>query len=197
MKQILYKSWIQEGGSINIQNQLELFMKLFIILLLSLIMMRKCCKNNEERKKSIIRGNYRNVLQLNGGAIISSRKMNYFFEGCLTSLCLRDSIYNTDWNKGYYACNQYKSIIIDLFQPYQLNTIKLRIWDLQLTRYYNMEVYLIYEGIKTLIYKSITQSVVTIKFIDQFVQQIELYNRNGNTVHSKLEIIKIEAFYQL
>ncbi|CAD8146651.1 unnamed protein product [Paramecium octaurelia] len=172
-------------------------MNLLIIILLSLIYIRESCKIDDQIKKSIIRGNYQNLLHLNNGAVISSRQTNYYPEGGQTSLCLRDSIYNTDWRKGYYACNQYKSIIIDLFQPYELNTMRIRIWDLELARYYNMEVYIIYDGIKTLIYKSLTQSVITIKFIDQYVHQIELYNRDGNTSHKQLEIIKIEAYYQL
>ncbi|CAD8190922.1 unnamed protein product [Paramecium pentaurelia] len=172
-------------------------MKFVIAIILKLIVIGECCQTQEKIKKSIVRGGYKNVLHLNNGALISSRIMNYFNQGQIKSLCLRDSIYNTDWTQGYYACHQGGSIIIDLIQTYELNTLKLRIWDLQFTRWYNLEVYVIYNNIKTLIFQSLAQSVIAIKFKDQYVGQIEIFNRNGNTVHSKLEIIKIEAFYQI
>ncbi|CAD8108062.1 unnamed protein product [Paramecium primaurelia] len=147
-------------------------MQFVIVIILELIVIGGCCQPQDKIKKSIIRGSYTNVLHLNNGALISSRKMNYYPEGQIQSLCLRDSIYNVNWQKGYWGCNQGNSIIIDLFQTYELNTLKLRVWDLEFARWYNLEVYIIYNNIKKLIFttthtQGLSQNVI--KKVDQFL----------------------------
>ncbi|CAD8179249.1 unnamed protein product [Paramecium pentaurelia] len=168
-----------------------------MVIILELIVIGGCCQPQDKINKSIIRGGYTNVLNLSNGALISSRQMNYYPEGQIQSLCLRDSIYNVNGHKGFWACLIGRSIIIDLFQTYELNTLKLRVWDLEFARWYNLEVYIIYNNIKKLIFQQLAQRVITIQFEDQYVEQIEIFNRSGNTVHSALDIIKIEAFYQI
>ncbi|CAD8214617.1 unnamed protein product [Paramecium octaurelia] len=82
------------------------------------------CLKQQDELLSIIRGKYKNVLQLNRGAIISSRKQNVFLGGNYGS-CLNDAIYQL----SYYTWSlQGQSITFQLPQSYELNTLKIWFW---------------------------------------------------------------------
>ncbi|CAD8215566.1 unnamed protein product [Paramecium octaurelia] len=154
------------------------------------------CKRREAKLKSIIRGKYKNVLNYNMGALISSKQQNGFYVGIYGS-CLRDNIYTITGGYGYTSSVLGKSIIFDLQEYYELNTLKIWFWD-QTYRFYRLKIYLIYNDVETIIYESnFVQSITTINFPVQAVQSFKVYNLNGNTENTWLHIIKAEAYYKL
>ncbi|CAD8201710.1 unnamed protein product [Paramecium pentaurelia] len=156
----------------------------------------QACQRREARLKFITRGKYKNVLNYNMGALISSKVINGFSGGNQGS-CYRDTIYTITGGYGFTASALGNSIIFDLQEQYQLNTLKIWFWD-QSYRFYTIKIYLIYNDVETIIYEStLVQSITTIKFSDQSVQKFKIYNENGNTQNTGLHIIKAEAYYKL
>ncbi|CAD8196073.1 unnamed protein product [Paramecium octaurelia] len=154
------------------------------------------CKQRQARLYSILRGKYYNVLNQNRGGIISS-KLSNSFAGGIQGSCIRDNTNYINGSFGYTACGIGLSIIFDLVQQYQLNTLKIWLWD-QDDRFYRIKVYLIYNDLKTQIYESnFAQQAITITFSDQQVQQFQIYNVNGNTYNVGLHNIKLEAYYKI
>ncbi|CAD8179251.1 unnamed protein product [Paramecium pentaurelia] len=154
------------------------------------------CFKRQARIRSILRGNYQNALNQNRGALISSKLQNGFAGGVQGS-SLRDNIYTITGGFGYTASAIGNSIIFDLQQQYELNTLKVWLWD-QDDRVYRLKVYLIQNDVETQIFESnFVQKILTIKFPDQQVQKFKIYNVNGNTYNVGLHIIKIEGLYKL
>ncbi|CAD8116045.1 unnamed protein product [Paramecium sonneborni] len=154
------------------------------------------CQKKQAKFRSIIRGDYQNMLNYYRGVVISSKLQNGFAGG-LQGSSLRDNIYMISGIYGFTATSIGNSIIFDLQQQYELNTLKIWLWD-QDDRVYRIKVYLIYKDIETKIYESnLAQTIVTITFPSQQVQKFKIYNVNGNTYNDGLHIIKIESFYKL
>ncbi|CAD8190277.1 unnamed protein product [Paramecium pentaurelia] len=148
------------------------------------------CLNKYNQMLSIIRGNYKNVLHLMNGAIISSRKQNGFL-GDNHGSCLNDAIYritNYTWNLTG------NSIIFELIQTYELNTLKLWFWDGD-NRIYRFNIYIINETQESLIYDSTSNSIFTLTFTDQFVKGFRILNVSGNTIDQGVHLLKVEAYY--
>ncbi|CAD8213491.1 unnamed protein product [Paramecium pentaurelia] len=123
------------------------------------------------------------------------RKQLAFFYRILL-LIFRDTIYIIGGAYGYQWCRIGQSIQVDLIQKYELNTIKIWLWD-QDNRVYRVKVFIKFQNIETKIYESnLAQSVVTIRFPDQLVEQFRIYNTYGNTYNIGLHVIKVEAYYQ-
>ncbi|CAD8137807.1 unnamed protein product [Paramecium octaurelia] len=154
------------------------------------------CNRREAKLKSIIRGKYKNVINYNMGTLISSKQQNGFAVGIYGS-CLRDNIYTITGGYGFTSSAIGNSIIFDLQEQYELNTLKIWLWD-QSYRFYRIQIYLIYQQVETIIYESnFAQSITTITFPVQSVQGFKVYNLNGNTQNTGLFIIKAEAYFKL
>ncbi|CAD8197583.1 unnamed protein product [Paramecium pentaurelia] len=150
---------------------------------------QNCSSINQKIQQSIIRGNYQNVLNQNWGNLISSKNMNWLCGGN-DGNCLRNAIlYQVKIVVTYIA-------IQDLMQKYELNTLKIWLWDGDY-RFSTIKVFIKLENTETLIYDSnLAQSIVTITFPDQIVGSFRIYNTAGNTRNTGLYLIKVEAYYK-
>ncbi|CAD8105956.1 unnamed protein product [Paramecium primaurelia] len=153
------------------------------------------CLNVCSRINSTKRGNYLNVLNYHNGDLISSKNKNQFNDYNDGSP-FRDEIYLVTSYFGFLMCSLGQSIQINLIQKYELNTLKIWLWD-RTNRFYTIEVFIIFENVETRIYESNqAQSILTIQFPAQKVESFRIYNTGGNTVNSILHIIKVEAYYK-
>ncbi|CAD8165199.1 unnamed protein product [Paramecium octaurelia] len=153
--------------------------------------------------KSKIRGNYQDVASEKNGAIITTaRIINFYYPGSLASP-LRDSLYfyiEFGMQVGHVYFDLYLSLIIELTQPYEINLVRFRIWDVD-NRIADLQIFLIGadRNTETQIYNGFAQSVKEVRFPDQLVTKIRFYNKNGTSYpgHKLLSFIKVQAFYQL
>ncbi|CAD8214722.1 unnamed protein product [Paramecium pentaurelia] len=101
---------------------------LIIILILIQITQQNCIRQSKSLNQ-LLKRNHQNVLSYLQGALISSKKINYFNEGNY-GVCLRDSIYKI-MSSGipYTQCELGQYISILLLQKYLLNTLKILFWD--------------------------------------------------------------------
>ncbi|CAD8142938.1 unnamed protein product [Paramecium pentaurelia] len=150
------------------------------------------------KQKSIIRGEYKDVAQESAGAIISNARSVGFVGGLKNSSPLRNAIYYMI-SGGYCYVGLSQFIIIDLLQTYEINTIKIWLYDRDPTfiRTYDIQIFASGLGINDqLIYESNnSKSVTIIKFSDTLIKQIKIKNRNGSSLDQWLVILKIQAFY--
>ncbi|CAD8198831.1 unnamed protein product [Paramecium pentaurelia] len=116
-----------------------------------------------------IEQNYLNVLNYHNGDLISSKNKNQFNDHNDGSP-FRDEIYLVTSYFGFLMCSLEQSIQINLIQKYELNTLKIWLWDRN-NRFYTMEVFIIFENVETRIYENNqAQSILTIKFPAQKVE---------------------------
>ncbi|CAD8203724.1 unnamed protein product [Paramecium pentaurelia] len=154
---------------------------------------QNCSSINEKIQRSIIRGNYQNVLNQNQGNLIQSKNV-IWFGGSIVGNFLRNAIYKVDGEIGFLFCSIGYSLKVDLLQKYELNTVKIWLWNGDY-RFYNIKVFIKLENTETKIYDSNqAQSIVTIKFPNQLVQSLRIYNTAGNTKDGGLQVIKVEAY---
>ncbi|CAD8211021.1 unnamed protein product [Paramecium octaurelia] len=173
--------------------QWKLFQILAMILFFNMpIIANQYCLRRQVKIKSIIRGNYKNVLHIQNGALISSKSSNKFYGGN-NGICLKDAAYITSI---YQWCQQGYSIVLVFLQKYELNTLKIWFWDGD-NRIYRIKIYTQLESQETQIYDGFTKSVFTISFPDQVVSGVRILNVAGNTYNTHLHLIKIEASYKL
>ncbi|CAD8187962.1 unnamed protein product [Paramecium octaurelia] len=99
---------------------------MFMLIFFSLVIdSNQTSLKSKDDMLSAIRGNYKNVLQKEEGAIISSKSQNGMKAGNNGS-CLNDQMYDLEiytWNSSGY------SITFQLRQIYELNTLKIWFWD--------------------------------------------------------------------
>ncbi|CAD8063504.1 unnamed protein product [Paramecium sonneborni] len=171
-----------------------------LLILITLQQFQSCCLSScylrEKKFKSILRGNYKNVISYENDSLLISRKQNNFNgSGRLIGMLFRNQIYGEV--KGTHCQINY-SIIIQLKQNYELNTLILWLWDQQ-TRYYNLVVYVSYQEQETVIFDQVAAfaKAIYINFPAQFVNKFRVYNRNGNSASSATNIIKAEAYYKV
>ncbi|CAK66041.1 unnamed protein product (macronuclear) [Paramecium tetraurelia] len=153
---------------------------------------------DEIKQKSVIRGEYKDVAQESAGAIVFNSRTVGYVGGQKNSSPLRDAIYYII-SGGYCYAGMSQFIIIDLLQTYQLNTIKVWLYDRDPTfiRTYDMQLFISSSDTNDqLIYESnISKSLTTIKFPDTQIKQIKIKNRGGSTIDQWLILLKIQAFY--
>ncbi|CAD8207362.1 unnamed protein product [Paramecium octaurelia] len=99
--------------------------------------------------------------------------------------CFRDIIYTVAGNFGYTGNLIGTSIIIDLQQAYELNTLKLWFYDLD-SRSYTIRAYVIFNNTDKIISESYHGQSITI-----------IFNLNGNTYNIGFNILKVEAYFRL
>ncbi|CAD8062809.1 unnamed protein product [Paramecium primaurelia] len=157
---------------------------------------RYCSRNN--KIKALTRGYYKNVMSYDASPLLTSRKQNLFVGvGKEMGILLRNEIYSADSNNRGTYMSLGKSIIIELLQVYQLNTLKLMLRNGNV-RTYDFIVYASDSNKEIKIFDSITYyiEVVTIKFPNQFVKYFRIYNRGGNSDAAFIHIIKAEAYFK-
>ncbi|CAD8128294.1 unnamed protein product [Paramecium sonneborni] len=153
---------------------------------------------DELNQKSVIRGEYKDVAHESAGAIISNGRIVGYVGGQKNSSPLRSAIYYIV-SGGYCYVGSSYFINIDLLQTYELNTIKIWLYDRDPTfiRTYDIEVYISGLDITDqLIYENnISKSLTTIKFTDTGVKSIKIKNKSGSSIDQWLILLKIQAFY--
>ncbi|CAD8128302.1 unnamed protein product [Paramecium sonneborni] len=172
------------------------------LILITLQLFQSCCLKNGCQRinqfKSTLRGNYKNVISYENGSLLISRKQNSFNgSGRFLGVLFRNEIYaNSADIKGTF-CSINTSIIIQLRQNYELNTLVLWLWDGQ-SRQYNLVVYASHLENETVIFDQISAQAkaIQIQFSPQIVDKFRVYNRNGNSVSTTTNIIKAEAYYK-
>ncbi|CAD8138402.1 unnamed protein product [Paramecium pentaurelia] len=166
--------------------------------LFSILILTNCCTLNQIQKNTrILRGYYKDVLNYQQINLIS-RKNTYFNGGLLNSQLNRDAIYYVNTGIGYTFCSLHHSIEIFLFKKYQLNTIVIEIWNRSANPHYDFEVYIGYlENEKQIYENSSFAGIIRIRFEDQLVDKIRIYNRGGSNYNGNLSVIKVQAFYQI
>lgn len=98
--------------------------------------------------------------------MITSKKSNSFSGGFDNGIFVRDSIYYVTGGVGYTSCAISGSIIIELRQANELNTLVFWLWD-RSVRTYGLIVYASYEGIETIILDTLaTVGVVRVRFTE-------------------------------
>ncbi|CAD8206379.1 unnamed protein product [Paramecium octaurelia] len=158
------------------QKMLKLMLMLLIFHFLRAT--NQICIKRQDELLLVIRGNYKNVLQLNGGAIISTKLENGFgFEGGNMEAALMGHFTNFYIIRGTFQENQL----------YELNTLKIRFFDND-GRIYSVNIFLLNEKQETLIYDGNAQSIFILKFPDQLVNGVRILNVSGST---------LKAFYTL
>ncbi|CAK73533.1 unnamed protein product (macronuclear) [Paramecium tetraurelia] len=183
----------------KLQFQGELILILYIFIIQAT---EQECQISISEQKSILKRDFKNVLQKQAGALISEARQNFFSFGNLGS-CLKDDPYSIFADGVPYTnCKIGKKISITLMQKYLLNTLKLWFWDLgyifsEDIRYYTIIVYTVLNGVQTKIYDSnLATSIVKIKFDEQQVERFDVLNVGGNTYYrNNLDIIKADAYY--
>ncbi|CAK72613.1 unnamed protein product (macronuclear) [Paramecium tetraurelia] len=150
-----------------------------------------------QKKARILRGYYKDVVSFKQINLIS-RKNTYFYGGQLNSLINRDAIYYVNSSNGYSYCPLHKSIEIFLNKKYEINTVVIQIWDRLDTSHYDFEVYISFEENEIKIYENASfAGFIRIKFEDQLVDKIRIYNRGGSGFNGNLSVIKVQAFYSI
>ena len=76
----------------------------FIFLTIVLFYPSNCSNCNKLSLRSILRGNYRDVLRLKNGPLITSKKLNTFAGGFDNGIFVRDSIYYITGGVGFTYC---------------------------------------------------------------------------------------------
>ncbi|CAD8213639.1 unnamed protein product [Paramecium pentaurelia] len=153
----------------------------FIIILFFLIQYtEQNCIRSFKQQKSILKGNHKNVLQLQQGSMISSKKINMLLFGNNGSL-FKDNPYTIMSNGvDFIYCHIGSNISIALMQKYLLNTLKIWLQEYdyifqQQFRYYDIIIYTILNNEKTKIYESKQANcIITIEFPDQFVEEFQV-----------------------
>ncbi|CAD8153679.1 unnamed protein product [Paramecium pentaurelia] len=108
-------------------------------------MNKQDCTSQLQELNSLLKRNHQNVLSYQAGALISSKMINYFYDGN-NGDCLRDEIYKIlPYGSFYTGCQLGQYISIRLLQRYLLNTLKLWFWEFgylynEGIRYYNIIV---------------------------------------------------------
>ncbi|CAD8070522.1 unnamed protein product [Paramecium sonneborni] len=140
------------------------------------------------------------VASESNGAIISTARINKFIGSANLASPLRTSIYYYQpihKTVGNLFGELHESVIIELLQVYELNRVRFRLWDYG-DRITDMQVFVIGQDriTETEIFNGLAKDVMTIKFPDQLVSKIKLYNTNGANIETKrFSIIKIQAYY--
>ncbi|CAD8069392.1 unnamed protein product [Paramecium primaurelia] len=175
---------------------------LIIIFFLLIQYTEQYCITQFKQQQSILKGNHKNVLQLQKGSLISSKKINFFEYGNNASF-LKDNPYTIMTNGvDFTYCQLGKYISMTPMQKYLLNTLKIWLWEFDYIfqnqfRYYDIIIYAILNNEKTKIYENKQANcIVTIEFPDQFVEEFQVLNVGGNTINMELHIIKAEAYYK-
>ncbi|CAD8118548.1 unnamed protein product [Paramecium sonneborni] len=154
-----------------------------------------CSRQN--KIKTQIRGNYKNVISYDESPLLTSRKQNYIqLSG--SGILFRNEIYGAYQNYLGTYCGKGKSIVIELRQAFELNTLKIMLRNGDV-RTYDFIVYASDSNKETVIFDGINyyNEVAKIKFQNQFVKYFRIFNRNGNSETANINIIKIEAYFQL
>ncbi|CAD8046736.1 unnamed protein product [Paramecium primaurelia] len=168
---------------------------IFKVLLLILTIANCCTLNQIQKKTRILRGNYKDVLNFQQINLIS-RYNTYFNGGQMNSQLNRDAIYYVNSAIGYTYCSLHNSIEITLFKNYELNTVVVEIWDRLVDVHYDFEIYISFLEQEKKIYENASfAGVIKIRFKDQLVDKIRIYNRGGSNYNGFLSIIKAQAFY--
>ncbi|CAK67498.1 unnamed protein product (macronuclear) [Paramecium tetraurelia] len=189
----IFKTKINQSPFMKQRGQI--IVAIIILLDFSLITHQQCLKR-QTTMRSITRGKYKNSLHISNGALISSTKENFFYKNN-SGNCLRDTIYEVSGQTGFMYCMPGFSIQLKLLQKYELNTLKLWIWDRD-NRLQTLQLYVKVGNLETKVYETtMAQSVVTITFPDQFVEEFRIFNIAGNTNNPGLHLIKVEAYYKL
>ncbi|CAD8050385.1 unnamed protein product [Paramecium primaurelia] len=177
--------------------------KLCLFLILITLQQSQSCSHvngcqRTKQIKSILRGNYKNIISYENGSLLVSRKQNSFNgSGRFIGMLFRNEIYENSADLKGTFCGISYSILIELRQNYELNNLKLWLWDAQ-ARYYNLIVYAIFSEKETIIFDSVSaQSIIHIQFPVQIVKQFRIYNRNGNSASGTINVVKAEAYYQI
>ncbi|CAD8055510.1 unnamed protein product [Paramecium primaurelia] len=174
-------------------NTNQVYYKLLFLNLL-LILGNSCQKS---KLKSIIRGNYQNVLSQSKGPLLVTRSSNSLEGGQKNGLLFRDQIYMVTTSTGFTYCYIDKSIIITLIQVYELNTFTFWLWD-RGARQYSLIVYTSFKDKEKVIFDStVATGIIKIKFSNQHIQSFRIYNRNGNEITDRINLIKVEAYFRL
>ncbi|CAD8128293.1 unnamed protein product [Paramecium sonneborni] len=170
------------------------------------VMLVFCCKNScfckeyqIQRFRSKIRGQYKNVIQEQRGALISNRNQISFAGTQLNRSPLRTEIYFVNGGRGYTVQYIGRYMIVDLLQNYEINTIKMWMYDRDsYLRTYDLKVYIQGSGgDKLLIYENtVATSIIKIKFQNYFVKQILVYNNNGSSLNAYLHLFNCQAYFQ-
>ncbi|CAD8209881.1 unnamed protein product [Paramecium octaurelia] len=150
------------------------------------------CLRQQAKIKSIIRGHYKNAFSQNKGTLITSKILNIFVGGDKGS-CLRDTIYTVT---VYTLSLVGYSIDFWLLQKYEINTLKIWLWDGD-NRQYNIQIFIIFDGQETQIYNNLAKSLLTLTFPSQIVSGFRILNVAGNTYNPQMHVIKVEGFYKL
>ncbi|CAD8140393.1 unnamed protein product [Paramecium octaurelia] len=168
---------------------------IFQVLILTLSLSDCCTINQLQKKTRILRGNYKDVMNFHQINLIS-RKNTYFNGGQMNSQLNRDAIYYVNGGMGYTFCYLQDSIEIQLFKKYEINTIVLEIWDRLVDVQYDFQIYISFFDEEKQVYETTSfAGIIRIRFEDQFVDKIRIYNRGGSNYNGYLSIIKAQAFY--
>ncbi|CAD8052089.1 unnamed protein product [Paramecium primaurelia] len=157
---------------------------------------RYCQRNN--KIKALTRGYYKNVISYDASPLLTSRKQNQFAGvGNEMGILFRNEIYQASSNQRGTYISLGQSIIIELLQVYELNTLKIVLRNGNI-RTYDFIVYASDSNEEIIIFDSITNyiEVVTIKFRNQLVKYFRIYNRGGNSEAPFTHIIKVEACFK-
>ncbi|CAD8179785.1 unnamed protein product [Paramecium pentaurelia] len=160
------------------------------------------CIRQFKQQQTILKGNHKNVLQLQQGSLLSSKKINILNFGNNGSI-FKDNPYTIMTNGvDFNYCHIGSYISIALMQKYLLNKLKIWLWEYdylfqQQFRNYDIIIYAILNNKKTKIYESkYANCIITIEFSDQFVEEFQVLNVGGNTINLGLHIIKAVAYYK-
>ncbi|CAD8057370.1 unnamed protein product [Paramecium primaurelia] len=157
-----------------------------------------CRKYFTLRIRTQIRGQYKNILQQNNGALISNRNQISFAGNQFNRSPLRSEVYYVNGGRGYTSQIIGRYLIIDLPQTYEINTIIFWVYDRDATlRRFNLQVYIQNsQGQRQLIYQNTAATSITkIKFNDTFVKQILFYNNNGSSLNQYLHFLNLQAYF--
>ncbi|CAK71530.1 unnamed protein product (macronuclear) [Paramecium tetraurelia] len=166
-----------------------------LFLNLLLIILGNCCQKSKIR--SIIRGNYQNVLSYSNGPFLETIQTNFLDGGQKNGILFRDQIYLVTTSTGFTYCYIDNSIIISLRQVYELNTFTIWLWD-RGNRRYSLIVYISYNDQEQVIYDStVASGILKLTFPNQYISSFRIYNRNGNEITERTNLIKAEAYFKL
>ncbi|CAK73526.1 unnamed protein product (macronuclear) [Paramecium tetraurelia] len=158
-----------------------------------------CKKYKTLKLRSTFRGQYKNVLQEQKGALISNKNQIGFAGNQFNRSPLRSELYDVNTGKGYTTSIIGKFVIIDLPQIYEINTIKFWVYDRDVTlRTFDLKVYVQNsQSLVQLVYEdTVATSIKKIKFSDTFVKQILIYDNNGSSVNQYLHILNLQAYFE-
>ncbi|CAD8151222.1 unnamed protein product [Paramecium octaurelia] len=158
------------------------------------------CKTYQTLKvRSTLRGQYKNILQEQKGALISNKKQVGFAGNQFNRSPLRSEVYDVGSGKGYTISSIGQFVIIDLPQIYEINTIKFWVYDRDINlRTFDIKVQVQNsQGLIQLIYEdTVATSITKIKFSDTFVKQILFYDNNGSSLNQYLHFVNLQAYFE-